>query len=136
MNIIASAQDCQDNKRFDRVTGVNNNTEFIGKQVLIQVDRPKGSRHPNHGFLYPINYGFVPGTLSGDGEPLDAYILGVETPLETFSGICIAIIHRLEDDDDKLVIVPQDSSFSDEEIRTLTHFQEQWFVSEIQRVFT
>lgn len=25
-----------------------------------------GSKHPKHGFIYPINYGYVPNTVSGD----------------------------------------------------------------------
>ena len=29
-----------------------------------------GSRHPKHGFIYPVNYGYVPNTISGDGEEL------------------------------------------------------------------
>ena len=33
-----------------------------------------GSKHPKHGFIYPVNYGFVPGVIGGDGEELDAYL--------------------------------------------------------------
>ena len=56
------------------------------------MDRPLGSAHPKHGFLYPVNYGFVPGTISGDGEELDAYVLGEHNPLDEFTGRVIAII--------------------------------------------
>ena len=80
-----------------------------------------------------MNYGCIPNTISGDGEELDAYILGITHPLKTFTGLCIAIIHRLDDDDDKLVVVPPDQSFTDEEIRQITFFQEQWFKSIILR---
>ena len=106
---------------------------WIGKILSITIDRPKGCSHPEHGFTYPINYGYLPGVFSGDGEELDAYILGVNEPLETFTGECIAIIHRLDDDDDKLVIVPPGMRLTDSEIRNLTYFQEQWFHSEIWR---
>ena len=72
---------------------------------------------------------FIPGVISGDGEELDAYVLGVDTPLKTFHGICIAIIQRLSEDDDKLIVVPIGKTFSDEEILEKTAFQEQFFES-------
>lgn len=102
-------------------------TEYIGKKVFVKIDRPLNSKHPKHGFLYPVNYGFVPNTVSGDGEELDAYVLGVNEPLETFSGQCVAVIHRTDDDDDKLVVIPEKTVISDEEIEKQTAFQEQWF---------
>ena len=49
--------------------------EYIGKIVDLVIDRTFGSKHPKHGFIYPVNYGYVPGTVSGDGEELDAYLL-------------------------------------------------------------
>ncbi len=105
--------------------------KFLGKQVTIQIDRPLGSRHLDHGFIYPVNYGFVPGVPGKDGEPLDAYLLGVFEPVESFSGMCIAVIHRLDDEDDKLVIVPKGISYTTGQIRALTEFQERFFTSEI-----
>ena len=52
-----------------------NNAEYIGKIIDIKIDRPFGSKHPKHGFIYPVNYGFIPNTISGDGEELDCYLL-------------------------------------------------------------
>ncbi|MFA5797554.1 MAG: inorganic diphosphatase [Candidatus Woesearchaeota archaeon] len=107
---------------------------FLGKDVLVRIDRPKGSKHPTCPDLcYTVNYGYVPDTISGDGEELDAYILGIDTPLKEFKGICIAVIHRTDDDDDKLVIAPSGMNFTDEEIRAQTNFQEQYFKSVIWR---
>jgi inorganic pyrophosphatase len=48
----------------------------IDSVVKVIVDRPLVSRHPEHGFIYPVNYGYIPGTLTGDGEEIDTYILG------------------------------------------------------------
>lgn len=108
---------------------------FLGKEVEVTIDRMLGSRHPKHGFVYEVNYGFISGTKAPDGEELDAYVLGVDESVQTFSGICIAIIHRLDDDDDKLVVIPKSlEDISDEEIRKVTYFQEQFFTSEIIRV--
>ena len=75
------------------------NKKYLEKTLEVKIDRPFGSKHPKHGFIYPVNYGYVPNTISGDGEELDCYVLGVFEPLETFRGKCIAIIHRLDDND-------------------------------------
>lgn len=103
------------------------NKEYLGKKVAIKIDRQFGSKHPKHSFIYPVNYGYVPNTVSGDGEELDAYLLGVFTPVEEYTGKCIAIIHRTNDNDDKLVIVPEEKEYSDDAINALTEFQEQYF---------
>ena len=103
------------------------NKKYLGKNINIIIDRPLGSKHPKYDFIYPINYGYVPNTISGDGEELDAYLLGVFEPVEEYEGECIAIIHRTNDDDDKLVIVPKGKNYSDDAIDALTEFQEQYF---------
>ena len=104
-----------------------NNEDYLNKDIDIKIDRPFGSSHPKHGFIYPVNYGYVPGTVSGDGEELDAYLLGVFKPVDEYSGKCIAIIHRTNDNDDKLIVVPKDKNYSDDAIEALVEFQEQYF---------
>lgn len=104
-----------------------NLNKYLGKTIKVKIDRAMGSKHPKHDFVYPINYGYVPNTISGDGEELDCYILGVFEPLSEFIGECIAIIHRLNDNDDKLIIVPQNKKFSNKEIDSLVEFQERFF---------
>jgi inorganic pyrophosphatase len=107
---------------------------YLNKIVQVKIDRPLGSKHPKHGFIYEVNYGFIPDTVSGDGEELDAYVLGVDKPIQEFEGKCIAIIHRTNDNDDKLVMVtPELENMTDEEIRKMVNFQEQYFESEIIR---
>ena len=108
-------------------------TDYLGKNVSIVIDRKLGTKHPKHGFIYMVNYGYVPNTVSGDGEELDAYLLGVFELIEEFLGKVIAVIHRTNDDDDKVVVVPNDREYSDEAIRALTEFQEQYFESVIIR---
>ena len=110
-----------------------NPMNFIGKRVTVRIDRPLDSRHPEHGFVYEANYGYVPGTLAPDGEELDAYVLGIEKPLEKFTGVCIAVIRRKDDEDDKLVVAPEGKHLSDKEIKRMTRFQERFFSSEIIR---
>lgn len=110
-----------------------NSEEYLGKIVKVKMDRPLGTKHPKHGFIYEVNYGYVPNTISGDGEELDAYVLGVHKPLDVFEGEVVAIIHRTNDDDDKLVVMEKGKNYTDEQIRALTEFQEQWFDSVIIR---
>lgn len=108
-------------------------TQYIGKEVRVVIDRPRGSRHPKHDFVYPVNYGYVPGTQAPDGEGIDAYVLGVNEAVEEYTGMCVAIVHRKDDDDDKLIVCPPKRTFSDDEIKQQVSFQEQWFDSEILR---
>ena len=104
-----------------------NLNDYLGKNIKIKIDRKLGSKHPKYGFIYPVNYGYVPNTISLDGEELDAYLIGVFEPVEEYEGECIAIIHRTNDNDDKLIIVPIGKNYSDDAINALTEFQEQYF---------
>lgn len=117
-----------------RPENISKAVEYLGKTVSVTIDRALDTLHPKHGFKYEANYGFIPGTISPDGEELDAYVLGVEKPLDTFEGKCVAVIHRTNDDDDKLVVIPQDlEDISDEKILRQTAFQEKFFESVILR---
>ena len=103
-------------------------TALIGKAVTVRVDRPLGCCHPDFPDLrYEVNYGFLPGTQAPDGEAIDAYVVGIGEPLESFEGRCIAVIHRLDDVEDKLVIAPFDAIVDPDAIRAATRFQERRF---------
>lgn len=107
-------------------------TEYLGKEVNIVIDRPLGSAHPNHDdIIYPVNYGYIPDTLSGDGEEADVYLLGVSVPVRDFVCRIIAVIERLDDNENKLVGAPVGVKFTKEEIEKLTNFQEQYFNTRI-----
>lgn len=105
---------------------------MIGAVVTVTVDRPMGSFHPEHkDIFYPINYGYIEGVIAPDGEEQDAYIIGVDKPVKKFTGKIIAIIHRLDDAEDKWVVCPENMTFSKEEIAELVKFQEQFFKTKI-----
>jgi inorganic pyrophosphatase len=112
---------------------INYAKRFLGKTVTIKIDRPIGSKHPRCDIHYLVNYGYVPNTCAPDGDEIDGYVLGVFIPIRKFIGKCIAIIHRTNDDDDKLVVVPKGKNFTNKEIKVLTEFQEQYFKSKIIR---
>lgn len=105
---------------------------MLGKNTTVIVDRPLGSTHPKHkNIIYPMNYGHINGIIAPDGEEQDAYILGADAPLKEFSGQVIAIIHRLNDVEDKWIVVPEGYTVTKEEIIKATFFQEQYFNIEI-----
>ena len=105
---------------------------ILGNILTVTVDRPLGSYHPVHKKLYyPVNYGYVKGILAPDGEEQDAYILGVDVPVEVYTGKVVAVIHRKDDVEDKWVVCPLDMTFTREEIMEQVKFQEQYFKSEI-----
>jgi len=108
-------------------------SHFLGTTVTAIIDRPMGSKHPKWNFKYEINYGYISNTKSGDGEEIDTYVLGATEPIKEFTGVCIAIVHRLDDDDDKLILAPSGKNFTTDEIRTITAFQEKFFTSIIVR---
>jgi inorganic pyrophosphatase len=99
---------------------------MTGDDVVVTVEIPRGSRNkyeydPDIGGIvldrrlftstvYPADYGFVDGTLAGDGDTLDALVL-VGDP--TFPGCRIRVrivgVFRMVDEkgqDDKLLCVP------------------------------
>jgi inorganic pyrophosphatase len=98
--------------------------QYVGQHVAVTIDRPYGTAHPVHGFRYEANYGYISGTLTPDGEELDAYLLGPTQPLHHGEGTCVGIIHRLNDDDDKLVVIPPGYDLTDDEILAAVAFQE------------
>lgn len=106
---------------------------FLGQIVEIKIDRPLGSVHPKHlDLIYPVNYGFIPGVFGGDGEEMDVYLLGVDGPVFKSSAQIIAVVHRLDDEEDKLVGAPVGTHFTKAEIEKSVAFQEQYFKTEVE----
>lgn len=103
------------------------------KMVDVVVDRPIGSVHPKYeDMIYPLNYGFIPNVFGGDGEELDVYLMGLNVPVKEYKAKVIAIVHRHNDVEDKLVAAPEGMSFMKMEIEDAVRFQEQYFESEIE----
>lgn len=100
-----------------------NAKDYLGKEVYVKIDRQLGSKHPKHGLIYMLNYGFIPNTVSGDGEELDAYLVGEFEPIPFSKGKVIAIIHRTNNDDDKLIVSKDGKDYSDDAIRHLRNFK-------------
>ena len=107
---------------------------FLGKTVDVEIDRPIGYVHTKGSktLVYPINYGYIPGVLGGDGEELDVYVLGPNEPVESFRGRIIAIVYRRDDIEDKLVAAPEGVSYTRDEITAALHFQEKYYDSYLE----
>ena len=59
---------------------------------------------------YPMNYGFIPRTLSGDGDPLDVFVL-CSQPIEKMSlvrcyPIGVVFMTDNEETDEKIIAIP------------------------------
>ncbi|PAF53358.1 inorganic pyrophosphatase [Helicobacter sp. 13S00482-2] len=85
-----------------------------GSNIKYEVDKDSGAvvvdRVMYSAMFYPANYGFVPNTLSEDGDPADILVLN-EYPLQAGSVIKVRLIGVLvmEDEsgmDEKLLAVP------------------------------
>ncbi|MBO5323173.1 MAG: NUDIX domain-containing protein [Oscillospiraceae bacterium] len=107
--------------------------EMLGKSVHVVIDRPIGYRHGD--IVYPINYGYIPGLIAGDGEEQDAYILGIAEPLTEFDGRVVGAIRRRNDVEDKLVVAPNGMVFHQGQIAEAVHFQEQFFDTTVDSLF-
>ena len=107
--------------------------EYIGSKLYIKIDRPLVSKHPKFDTVYPVNYGYLPNTKSNDNEEIDCYLLGVDKKVDEYTGTCIAIIKRTNDNDDKLIIVPEGINYTDLEIDKEIDFIEKYFKHTIIR---
>ncbi len=106
---------------------------YLGKTVTIEIDRPIGYIHRKgeKTLVYPINYGYIPNVLGGDGEELDVFLLGVEHPVESFTGVIIGIVYRADDVEDKLIMAPEGMRFTVAEMTEAVRFQEKYYDSSV-----
>jgi inorganic pyrophosphatase len=103
---------------------------YLGRRVTVVVDRPLGSMHPRfpEGEPYPVNYGYLAGTMSGDGREIDAYVLGVDVAVGKAEGMVVAVIVRGDDVEDKLVVAVEEGwVVTAEEVWARVEFQERYF---------
>jgi inorganic pyrophosphatase len=74
----------------------------------IVIERPRGSRHPRYpDSVYPLDYGYVPHTIGGDGAEVDVFVGMVPTGL-------------------RAILLTHDALKGDQEIKLL------WNMSEIE----
>lgn len=108
--------------------------DFLNKKITAKIDRPKNSTHPKYKeIVYPINYGYIENTVSGDGEEIDVYVLGEEEPKDYIDCKVVAIVKRKNDNEDKLIAIASscNKTYTKEEMAKEVYFQEKYFDSEI-----
>jgi len=102
---------------------------YLGKTVEVEIDRPVGYVHhkKDRTLVYPINYGYVAGVLGGDGEELDVYVLGYDTPQTHVSCRVVGIAYRADDVEDKLIAAPEGMTPTAEDMAKAIQFQEKYY---------
>ena len=115
-------------ERHEQVEG------YLGKEITIEIDRPIGYVHHKgeKTLVYPINYGYIPGVLGGDGEELDVFLVGVDEAVESYTGRIIGIAYRADDVEDKLIMAPVGTSFTAKEMARAVYFQEKYYKTTIR----
>jgi inorganic pyrophosphatase len=87
-----------------------------GEPIKYELDKTTGAmfvdRFMSTSMHYPCNYGYIPKTLSGDGDPVDVLVI---TPVPLISGVVvrcrpIGMLKMADEagDDSKLLAVPVD----------------------------
>ena len=98
---------CHINVVVDVAKGSNNKYEYDHDLWCFRLDRVI-----HHSMYYPCEYGFIPQTLCGDGDPLDVCLISTNP---TFTGCivkarAIGILYTKDNagDDPKIIAVPTD----------------------------
>ena len=57
--------------------------ELLIRTRGVVIDRPRGSAHPSYpDMIYPLDYGYIPGTVGGDGAEVDVFAGTAPTGLQ------------------------------------------------------
>lgn len=94
-----------------------------GSNIKYEIDKDNGilfvDRKLFTAMFYPCNYGFIPSTLEGDGDPVDVLVLGefAVVPLSILRAVPVGILLTEDEEgqDSKIIAIPIskiDSSFS------------------------
>ena len=87
--------------------------------TTIAVDRPRGSHHPRYlGTIYPLDYGYLVGTMAGDGAGLDTWIGSL--PDRAITGIVCTVDSLFRNAEIKVLL-----GCTPDEMNTVVDFQNQ-----------
>lgn len=99
-------------------------SKYIGKEYEVIIDRPIGHKH--NGIVYLVNYGFIPGTIGGDREEVDVYVLGEFLPIDKIKCRIIGFVERINDNENKLIAISSNyhKKYDKKQIEALLEFSE------------
>ena len=79
---------------------------MLGKLVSaaeIVIDRPKGTAHPRYpDLIYPLDYGYLAGTHSGDGAGVDVWVGSL--PGKEITGVIVSVDAQKRDAEIKVLV--------------------------------
>lgn len=82
----------------------------------IKIDRPMGSRHPKWPeIVYPLDYGYLEGSVSGDGNETDVWVGSL--PDREITAVAVTVDLHKRDSEIKLLV-----GCSEEEIGVVCEF--------------
>ncbi|MCP4540053.1 MAG: inorganic pyrophosphatase [Chloroflexi bacterium] len=96
------------------ITAQNDNFWLKLDQLVAEhdqvVDRPKGSCHPRYPlFVYPLDYGYLEGTLAADGGGIDIWMGSM--PNKTVTAVVCTVDMKKRDTEVKILLgcTPQEA---------------------------
>ena len=101
------------------------NLDQLVRENKIIIDRPKSSAHPRYpDSIYPVDYGYLEGTLSGDGHGIDVW--RGTLPYNKVQAILVTVDMIKKDTEIKLVV-----GCTEDEINLLYPYTKSYLMSSI-----
>lgn len=129
LNTVPSGRDVPND--FNVIIEIPMNADPIKYEVDKESDAIFVDRFMSTAMQYPCNYGYIPKTLAGDGDPVDVLVI---TPYALFPGVVVRCrpigVLRMTDEagvDSKLLAVPIDRVLS-----IYTHWQKPDDINELR----
>ena len=94
----------------------------VKKDGILHWDKKDGELRFVDYLAYPANYGMIPGTVAGDGDPMDVIVLGPSKPLGSVVRIRpIGVIRAMDGKkrDDKIIAVFHEEELTTDEMRKI-----------------
>jgi mutator protein MutT len=100
--------------------------------VTVKIDHPLGSTdEDNPSIVYPINCGYVERDCeigqNGEFSRQEAYVLGVDVPLDEFTGVLTAVARRKDDANSVWLVVPENIHYTRQQLEEMIYFSEQYY---------
>jgi len=105
--------------------------EWLGKGVTVTVDHPYGSFHPTIADVtYPVNFGYVSAPIAVNEGMQDAWVIGPQEPVDTFTGTVAGIVYH-KDGSSRWIVVQPGMTVNHQSVIDLIGFEEQYYETQI-----